>query len=262
MLELDSLDSPIWIASGPWELPDGVDKSCVGAYTTKTVTPKPNVGNKGEVLKPVPGGLINRMGLPSLGLEKWIEDYESVGVPTFLSYSGTIDGLKPYLKEIGRLPDLVGIELNISCPSSPQPFTVIDPISEYIYGWTELRLIVKAPPNFDSIRTILQKCRHAPIYGVVVSNSHPAAVVENGQVFEGGMSGPNVKYVNMALVKAAKELKTDTPIIACGGVQTGQDVSDYLSLGANFVQVGSKHLGEPDATTRIMAEYLDINPEL
>jgi len=251
------LKSPICVASGPWGLPTGVDLSCIGAWTTKTVTPESRNGNDGETLLPVLGGFINRLGLPNPGIEEFIESYVFSGVPTFVSLADFSPFLlEKWVKRISELEGVIGIELNTSCPNADDltfNFACLATKVAHIKRETGLLATVKLAPNLDQLSKVMPKCRMACPDALVISNSAPSMV--GGMT--GGLSGPALKPLSLRCVHEALKVPK-IEVIGCGGVTCGQDVVDYLNVGAKYVQVGSIHLKEPDATTRIMSEYLDL----
>jgi dihydroorotate dehydrogenase (NAD+) catalytic subunit len=60
----------------------------------------------------------------------------------------------------------------------------------------------------------------------------------------GGLSGPAIKPITLRLVWEAKKAVT-IPIIGLGGIETVEDVLDYLSVGASAVQVGTASFTDP-----------------
>jgi dihydroorotate dehydrogenase (NAD+) catalytic subunit len=67
----------------------------------------------------------------------------------------------------------------------------------------------------------------------------------------GGLSGPAIKPITLRLVwETRKAVKS--PIIGLGGVETVEDVLDYLSVGASAVQVGTASFADPRASQRIV----------
>jgi dihydroorotate dehydrogenase (NAD+) catalytic subunit len=44
------------------------------------------------------------------------------------------------------------------------------------------------------------------------------------------------------------------PVLALGGIETGEDVMEYLSVGATAVQVGTAHFADPRASCEIVDE--------
>jgi dihydroorotate dehydrogenase (fumarate) len=98
---------------------------------------------------------------------------------------------------------------------------------------------------------------------IVTSNTFPnAVVVKDGKpslsVEYGGFSGP--AYLPIALgqvlqwVRALKEYESKAPVVGVGGITTGQDVRDFLNLGAVAVQVGWKYFDRgPASVEQILA---------
>jgi dihydroorotate dehydrogenase (NAD+) catalytic subunit len=66
----------------------------------------------------------------------------------------------------------------------------------------------------------------------------------------GGLSGPAIKPITLNLVwETSKAVKT--PIIGLGGIETVEDVLDYLAVGASAVQVGTASFADPRASQRL-----------
>ena len=56
----------------------------------------------------------------------------------------------------------------------------------------------------------------------------------------GGMSGKINKHISLSNVMTfSKTLSKEIKIIGCGGINTIEDVSDYLKYGASFIQLAS-----------------------
>jgi dihydroorotate dehydrogenase (NAD+) catalytic subunit len=67
----------------------------------------------------------------------------------------------------------------------------------------------------------------------------------------GGLSGPAIKPITLRLVwETRKAVKT--PILGLGGVETVEDVLDYLAVGAGAVQVGTASFADPRASQRLV----------
>jgi dihydroorotate dehydrogenase (NAD+) catalytic subunit len=62
-----------------------------------------------------------------------------------------------------------------------------------------------------------------------------------------------VRAVALAQVGEAAAA-TSLPIVAMGGIQTGRDALDFVSLGASCVAVGSESFRDPAAGTRVKDE--------
>jgi len=67
----------------------------------------------------------------------------------------------------------------------------------------------------------------------------------------GGLSGPAIKPITLRLVwETRKAVKI--PILGLGGVETVEDVLDYLAVGASAVQVGTASFADPRASQRLV----------
>jgi dihydroorotate dehydrogenase (NAD+) catalytic subunit len=67
----------------------------------------------------------------------------------------------------------------------------------------------------------------------------------------GGLSGPAIKPITLRLVwETRKAVKT--PILGLGGVETVDDVLDYLAVGASAVQVGTASFTDPKVSQRLV----------
>src|SRR5947209_17324108 len=92
------------------------------AFVTKTVTVKPRQGNPPPRLWELPSGLINSIGLPNKGLDRFmaedLPELEQLPVPLIVNVMGF------HREEVGRLVSsfaarrsVAALELNVSCPN-------------------------------------------------------------------------------------------------------------------------------------------------
>jgi len=67
----------------------------------------------------------------------------------------------------------------------------------------------------------------------------------------GGLSGAAIKPITVRLVhEACKAVKI--PVVGLGGIETPEDVVEYMLAGASAVQVGTAHFVDPRATERLV----------
>lgn len=67
----------------------------------------------------------------------------------------------------------------------------------------------------------------------------------------GGLSGPAIKPITLRLVwEAQKAVKI--PAVGLGGVETAENVLDYICVGASAVQVGTASIADPRASEAII----------
>ena len=83
-----TLKTPIIGASGTYgyvdEYEDFIDLNCLGAISTKGITLEKRPGNSGNRIFEVEGGMINRIGLENVGIERFFMEISAkTYVPSF-----------------------------------------------------------------------------------------------------------------------------------------------------------------------------------
>lgn len=251
--------------------------------------PRPNYRDLGQVglnCKGMPNeGYVYYRGLwgrfTSQGLT-YVLSVDAADRPALLSMLSDYDAhLARHLPATGALKEWV--ELNASCPNKhtqgkEQPRLLsFDPeeLSRLLSELASLNLqficlAVKLAPFTD--RWLLGQvagvlARHAGngaglVRAVVCSNTIPNAY--SGDALSrttSGMSGLPTKLLAQAnivqLKEAFTELGTRILLVGCGGVECQQDVSDFLRLGADAVQVGrALHLAGPHKLAELSGKRL------
>jgi len=139
------------------------------AYVSKTITLEPRAGNPPPRLWESPAGLINSIGLPNKGLERYIaEDLPELAelldgagnragaepVPLITNVMGaSAEELSTMLDACDARPEIAAIELNVSCPNVKTGLDIgADPVQlEDVVRTVRPRtckpLIVKLTPN-------------------------------------------------------------------------------------------------------------------
>ena len=172
-----------------------------------------------------------------------------------------------YVEVIRILKDAEGVaayELNISCPNVEHGGAEfgVDPVltSEVVRAARNAArrpLWVKLSPNVNSIGLTAQAAESNGADALVIANTYPALCIDAhtrrsrlGST-TGGLSGPAIKPITMRLVyEAAKVIKI--PIIGLGGIESPEDIAEYMLAGATAVQVGTAHFVDPRATERLV----------
>lgn len=279
---LTNLDIPILNASGCWssneEQLDELFSSNLGAIVTKTCTLIENQGNPEPTYYKTENNIhINSKGLPNPGYEYYKQLYkkycnsEKPYILSIASYGSNMDDIIDLLEDYDRFViknELV--EINLSCPNTKQE------ISSYnllLFETLLLKLILLKPkklffslklsPYLDhtlcnNIIKLINKYYNNRIKYIVLSNSIPnGLVLSQGKPvlsnIYGGLSGRLNKHIALSNVYYFKDkIDTNIKIIGCGGIESLEDIMDYLNNGADFVQLGSCFYNEE--TNR-----LDIN---
>ena len=153
-----------------------------------------------------------------------------------------------------------GIELNFGCPhgmSERGMGSCFGQVPEYtcdITTWAKASattpVFVKLTPNITDIRAAARAAKNGgadavslintinSITGVDLDSFTPRPVVGD-MSSHGGYCGPAVKPIalNMVASIAADPFTEGLPISGIGGIQTWQDVAEYILLGATTIQV-------------------------
>lgn len=274
--------NPVMPASGTYDYfennADCFPVSELGAVMIKSVHRLRRPGNPGPRIAEVCGGMLNCVGIPSVGIEAFLRDelprYENIGTQVILSISGSEPVHYAEIAElVGDDPRIAALEMNLSCPNvgSGLPFSS-DP--QLLYDMvrqtrqrTTLPLYAKLSPNVTDIRVSCRAAEDAGADALTLSNTFRAMTIDIQKRrpylgnLSGGMSGPAVKPMNMFLVWQAYET-VHIPIIACGGIASWRDAVEYLMAGASAVQVGSCNFNDPMAMHNIIHDldsYLHRN---
>lgn len=276
--------NPLFTASGTFgygnDLPDFVDVSRLGAVVTKSITYEPRAGNPPPRIVETPSGMLNSIGLANIGVKKFIKDiiplYNNIDTKIIVNIAGSTNNeYIKVLKEVESVSsDIVGYEINISCPNVEYGGMELGVDAELsnklmteLRKHTEKLLIVKLTPNVTDISKIAKAVEDAGADAISAINT----VVGMGIDIEkrkptiyktyAGLSGPAIKPIALAMVhKISKAVSI--PIIGIGGIVTGENVVEFLLAGATAVQIGTANFRNPNAGIVIvdaLNDYLTDN---
>src|SRR5262245_7349833 len=213
--------------------------------------------------------MLNAVGLQNVGVRAFVAEK----LPVLRKYDtpiiANVFGYAPedYIEAIRILEDAEGIaayELNISCPNVKKGgmqfgsnAALAGELVAAARAAAKKRLLwVKLSPLVADIGVIAQAAAASGADALTVANTYPALAINprtgksrlgNGT---GGLSGPAIKPITLRLVWEARK-SVGIPIIGLGGVETVEDVLEYVSAGASAVQVGTASFVRPDATQRL-----------
>ena len=272
------LRNPIIAASGTFgyglEFAHLVDLERLGGFVTKGISLEPIEGAPSPRLCETASGMLNAVGLQNVGVKAFVADklpllrkYNTPVIVNVFGYS-----LEEYVEVIRRLEDAEGIaayELNISCPNvkkgGMQFGSDITQVSEVVGAAKRVAgrrpLWVKLMPLVTDIGGIAKAAAGAGADALTVANTYPAMAIDvrTGKSrlgnLTGGLSGPAIKPITLRLVWEVRKA-VETPILGLGGVETVEDVLEYMVVGASAVQVGTASFSDPKASEGL-AEGLD-----
>lgn len=270
------LQNPIIAASGTFgygvEFAHLVDLNRLGGLVTKGISWEPIEGAPSPRLCETPSGMLNAVGLQNVGVEAFVRDK----LPLLRKYNTRVAVnvfgycLEDYVRVIERLEaeDGSGIsayELNISCPNvkrggmqfGADPVQAGEVVKAARTAAKKRPLWVKLMPLVTDIGLIARTVADAGADALTVANTFPAMAVDFASAKSrlgnatGGLSGPAIKPITLRLVWEVRKA-VQVPIIALGGVETAEDVLDYVTVGATAVQVGTSSFTDPGASEVIV----------
>jgi len=275
-----ALANPVMPASGCFgpELGELIPLARLGALVTKTVFSGIRSGNPAHRLTETADGMLNAVGIPSLGRAGFVEHllpgYLAPGVPLIISVGGL--SLAEYWTVTEELTDIpyAALEVNVSCPNLEHGGLEIgaDPrhVEAVIRGVVERcdrPVIAKLTPNVTRIDDIARAAEAGGAAAVTVANTfigmaidlrHRRPVLGN---ITGGLSGPAIKPLTLRLVwQVARAV--DIPVIGCGGIADARDAVEFFIAGASAVQVGTATFTRPDSMIRILDDLPQLLDEL
>jgi dihydroorotate dehydrogenase (NAD+) catalytic subunit len=246
------------------------DEFPFSAFVTKTVTLAPRQGNPPPRLWELAGGLINSIGLPNKGLDRFLAEDLSwlaeLPVPTIVNVMGfSRDELALLVEAVDAREEAAAIELNVSCPNVETGMVMgADPreltrLLERVRPLSAKPLIVKLTPNVGDVAAVARAAQDAGASALSLINTLRGMAFDpvTGKPWlgagTGGVSGPAVRAVAIAQVAAVRDA-VELPIVGIGGVQRGADALDLMRAGATLVAVGTESFRDPAAGARIARE--------
>jgi dihydroorotate dehydrogenase (NAD+) catalytic subunit len=115
---------------------------------------------------------------------------------------------------------------------------------------------VKLSPLVADIGLIARAAQDAGADALTIANTYPAMAIDLRTLksrlgnLTGGLSGPAIKPITLRLVWEVKKA-VKIPVIGLGGIETVEDVLEYLSVGASAVQVGTASFADPRASEHL-----------
>jgi dihydroorotate dehydrogenase (NAD+) catalytic subunit len=267
-----ALKNPIMPASGTFseDLARVFDLDLIGAHVTKTITRDKRGGNATPRVCEVRGSMLNSIGIPSKGIDAFKTDilpfYDTYDAPLVVSISaGTADEFALICEEI-TVPGVAAIEVNISCPNIEEDGKAFSmrpesthAIMTRLRAATDLPLWAKLSPNTGETGEVARAAEEAGADALVVANTLLAMAIDIktrkpklGNVM-GGLSGPALKPIALRMVYQCARA-VSIPVIGCGGIETVEDVVEFLIAGASAVQIGTATFTDPLAMVRLVEE--------
>ncbi|MAE52232.1 MAG: dihydroorotate dehydrogenase (quinone) [Micavibrio sp.] len=261
-----------------------------GFIEAGTVTPKPQSGNpKPRVFRdPQNEAVINRMGFPNAGAEKFKENLEK-----FLSAKARPNGVvglnigmnktqkhpaKDYCFLVRLLAPMADyLTINISSPNTPglRDLQQRQPLMDLLGAVMDTRakscrthtppLLVKLAPDLNAtqLQEICETLIDANVDGVILGNTtldRPESLPAQFREQKGGLSGQPLTDKSTSIIRDFYTISNgQLPIIGVGGIASGRQAYDKIKAGASLVQLytGMIYKG-PKIAHNINQELLDL----
>ncbi|GAB4296614.1 MAG: dihydroorotate dehydrogenase [Desulfuromonadia bacterium] len=264
--------NPVMTASGTFgygqEFADYLELGKIGAFVTKGLSLRPKAGNPTPRIVETPGGMLNAIGLQNVGIDAFIAEkvpfLRTVDTPAIVNlYGNSLEEYGELAARIDAIPEVAGVEVNISCPNVKQGGIVFgtDPtaareVVSLVRRNTRKPLIVKLSPNVTDIVVMAHACVDAgadalslinTLTGMAIDVKSRRPVLAN---VTGGLSGPAIKPVALRMVWQVSRT-VHVPVIGIGGIMNHLDAIEFILAGATAVQVGTANFIDPSAAATI-----------
>jgi dihydroorotate dehydrogenase (NAD+) catalytic subunit len=268
-----ALPTPVMIASGcagtGRELGALVDLRRVGGIVSRSVTLEPRKGTPPPRIAETPAGTVWSTGLQNPGVAAFVDEelprLAKGGAPVFVSIAG--GSLEEYVRLTGALQtrqEVAAVEVHLSGPDEELRRDVlgdhVDRTTEVVGAVARMSLVpvfAKLPIAASQLAELARACVRAGAHGLTIGGPPVALGVRAADLrpalgsVTGWMSGPALRPLTLRAVYEAARAVPDAPILAVGGVRTGEDAVELLLAGASAVQVGTAVLIDPAAPVEI-----------
>jgi dihydroorotate dehydrogenase (NAD+) catalytic subunit len=278
------LPNPVMTAAGTSghgaELGAFFDLSELGAVVVKSLSASPWPGNPPPRVCPVPGGMLNGVGLQGPGVAGWADSdlpalarsrariVVSIWGRRIEEFAEAAEALAVVVER--HAGDIVACEVNVSCPNVEDRSRMFAHSAEATAAAItaakacRLPLWAKLSPNTFELVEVAGAALEAgaeaitlvnTLLGLAIDERTRSVVLGAGG---GGLSGPALHSVALRAVFDCHSVYPDAPIVGVGGISDGAGALRMLLAGASAVQVGTATLADPRAPSRVLAELRQI----
>jgi dihydroorotate dehydrogenase (NAD+) catalytic subunit len=267
------LGNPILSASGTFgyglEFAHLAPLEQFGGIVTKGLSLEPLRGNPPHRICETASGMLNSIGLQNIGIRRFLDhvlpglaDYPAKVVVNL--FGTTPDEYVRLAELVEPQPGIAAIELNVSCPNvkrggiqfghDPE---LLGDLVRRIRVVTSKPLIVKLSPNVTTPAEIALAARQAGADALSAINTLVGMAIDTRtrrprlHTVKGGLSGPAIKPIALRIVFDVARA-SGLPVIGIGGIETVDDVLEFLLAGASAVQVGTALFRDPRTAARLV----------
>jgi dihydroorotate dehydrogenase (NAD+) catalytic subunit len=232
-----------------------VVKGGAAAVTMKSLTTLPRQGHNNPILVEFNGGFMNAVGYANRGIDAGVAEFKKWDNRAPLIGSIVAADAKEFASLAEKIQEtpLSALEIVLSCPHTPgfgllagqgtPEATAV--ITQIVRKRTKLPLFVKLSPSIQAISDVAKAAEAEGADVINMGNTAGPGMKINIERARpilafgvGGMSGPAILPLTIRciwdLYKAVK-----IPIIATGGIMTGEDAIQAMMAGAVAVEIGT-----------------------
>lgn len=281
-----ALKNPLMPASGTFGFGDvpaakKFDLNELGAMVIKTTTPKATTGNPQPQIAVLDDGVLNSVGLTNPGVDAVISDkltkfrQKYPALPIMVSVGGDDEaGYVEVAQKLASSKLVNALEINVSCPNVARGGMsfgvhpdVIEELTRKIKDAVDLPIYVKLTPNVTDVVEIAKAAEAGGADGLSMINTllgmHIDIKTRKPVLGHnmGGFSGHAIKPIAVRMIAQVHQA-TNLPIIGMGGIESAEDVVEFILAGASAIAVGTAHFHDALACPHIAQALPDLLKKL
>lgn len=272
-----SLKNPVIAASGTCGYGQAIakkyDLNRLGSLVLKSTTMKARQGNPSPRVCATTAGWLNANGLQNVGVQAvvnekipWLRaNYPQL--PVIASAAGfSVDEYVAVVNHLTTTDEVRAVELNVSCPNvkhgglamGTDPTDLERLVAQVVKAAHGIPIYVKLTPNVTNIVPLALAAERGGANGLTMINTLTGLSIDlktRRPVLAnvtGGLSGPALKPMALNMIHQVRSVSS-IPIIGVGGIESAEDVLEFMMAGANAVEVGAASYHDPLALPKIIA---------
>ncbi|WP_270637684.1 dihydroorotate dehydrogenase [Limosilactobacillus mucosae] len=269
------LKNPVIPASGTcWygqEIARNYDLNKLGSLVIKSTTSQPCKGNPAPRACETSAGWLNAYGLNNAGVDNVVQEklpwlaQNYPELPVIASAAGfSEEEYEAVAAKLGTSPYVSAMELNVSCPNvkhgglamgtDPE---LLERLTRRCVAVSNVPVYVKLTPNITDIVPLAKAAINGGAAGLTMINTLTGMAIDlktrkpKLANVTGGLSGAALKPIALRMIHQVRQF-SNIPIIGVGGVETPEDVLEFMMAGANAVEVGAASFHDPLACPKII----------
>lgn len=269
------LKNPVIPASGTcWygqEIARNYDLNKLGSLVIKSTTSQPRKGNPAPRACETSAGWLNAYGLNNAGVDNVVQEklpwlaQNYPELPVIASAAGfSEEEYEAVAAKLGTSPYVSAMELNVSCPNvkhgglamgtDPE---LLERLTRRCVAVSNVPVYVKLTPNITDIVPLAKAAINGGAAGLTMINTLTGMAIDlktrkpKLANVTGGLSGVAIKPIALRMIHQVRQF-SNIPIIGVGGVETPEDVLEFMMAGANAVEVGAASFHDPLACPKII----------